>query len=612
MPLASFGSKPFTDAMRQVTQGQRVDSSTWTALSPDERAAIKDYQRDHFGTPARSDGGAALGSGGGGGVHWAGNGDPLAIHVIQGTGDQSPFAGQLAKTGGVVTSTDEQGFFVQEPKQGIDDGSPAIYVHTGGPPSVKVGDDVAVQGRVIEFQKDSEKADFPNSSMTQIDARHEGDVSVRSSGNALPAAVVLDGRTPITENLEGVRVRIPDAVVVGAPNDIPKLSDMAVLANNGAGAGPRTIAGGLQRPDKAVIGVRMNVDNLNEVDVGARFKDGLEGNVVERHGHYQVRVQQPTALTPSAMKRETTTLRQKFPDPTNVLFVGSINAENKDVQVEDINKVDQHDRRNVDDDVGDGKLTALAQQIVTNMAAPDVVAMQEIQDNDGAEISDVTDASRTWNAIIEEIVKQGGPRYAWCDSPPVNGKEGGQPGGNIRTGFLYNPQRVSLVEKHRMEGDFTGTRVPLVATFDFKHGSETERVTLSSVHNKSKRSGEAESEDMRNQEEAAINTWAKKNAPKTKYEHLGVYGDRNAATGEKPLAVEVQDGALKMVTDDMPADRAYSTQFGGSSALIDHASVKTSVPVVADIVHTNSDFDARRRSGDHDPIVTAWDFRRQS
>jgi predicted extracellular nuclease len=313
------------------------------------------------------------------------------------------------------------------------------------------------------------------------------------------------------------------------------------------------------------------------------------------------------------MKPEVTTLREKFPDPSHVLFVGSLNAENKDVQVEDINKVENQDPRNVDDDVGSGKLTRLADEIVKNMAAPDIVAMQEIQDNDGAEISDVTDASRTWQAIIDEIVKRGGPRYAWVDRPPVNGKEGGQPGGNIRTGFLYNPARVQLDEKsvHRMNDPaFDGTRVPLVATFEFKHGAETERVTLTSVHNKSKRTGGAVSEDMRSAQEGAINAWAKANAPASKYEHLGVYGDRNAATGEKPMEIEQQDSALKLLTDDVPVERRYSTEFGGASALIDHVGAKTSVPVAVDIIHMNSDFDARFRPTDHDGVLTAWDFRR--
>jgi predicted extracellular nuclease len=601
------------DQWKRVTTNAHIDDVTWSGFTQKQRDAVHEIRRalrsDSFGTPPPSTGGASL-SGGPQTAHFAGR-DPLAIHTIQGTGPASPYEGQLVRTGGIVTAVDERGFFMQEPKQGLEEGSPAVFVFTAERPDVRPGDEVGVQGKVEEFRREDSP---PGSSMTQLKARLAGDVQVRSRGNPLPAAVVLNSGAQLSESLEGVRVRIPDAVVVSPPNDIPKLSDLAVVANSGASAGPRTIAGGLQEPSPAVLSVRMSVDHLPEVNVGARFPGGLEGNVVERHGHYQVRVGTPGEMLASPMKRERTTLRERFPDPKHVLFVASINAENKDVHVEDVNKVQDHDKRLVDDDVGSGQLARLVDQIIDNLGSPDIVAMQEIQDNDGAELSDVVDASQTWQAIIDEIVRRGGPRYQWVDRPPVNGKEGGMPGGNIRNGFLYNPSRVKLDEPsvHRLNDPaFAGVRVPLVATFEFAHGDKTERVTLTSVHNKSKRNGGDGStgEEMRDAEEGAINKWAKANAPKNTHEHVGAFGDRNATGREHAMKIEQQDDALKLVTDDIPAERRYSTSFGGVSDLIDHAAVKSSANVVAEIVHMNSDFDARFRASDHDGVVTAWDFR---
>jgi predicted extracellular nuclease len=131
------------------------------------------------------------------------------------------------------------------------------------------------------------------------------------------------------------------------------------------------------------------------------------------------------------------------------------------------------------------------------------------------------------------------------------------------------------------------------------------------VHNKSKRPGSDGStgESMRVVEEGAINRWAKTGAPKGPNEHLGVFGDRNATARENALTIEQQDDALKLVTNEIPAERRYSTSFNGASDLIDHAAVKSSASVVAEIVHMNSDFDARFRASDHDGVVTAWDFR---
>jgi predicted extracellular nuclease len=291
--------------------------------------------------------------------------------------------------------------------------------------------------------------------------------------------------------------------------------------------------------------------------------------------------------------------------------VGCLNGENKDVQVERLDRVLNRDKTLVDDDVGDGKLARMAQLIVTNLRAPDIVAMQEIQDNDGAEQSAEVDASKTWQAIIDAVVKAGGPRYAYVDRPPVNNAEGGMPGANIRNGFLYHPKRVTLdpASVTRMNDPaFVGARVPLVATFSFAHGALTERVTLASVHNKSKRGGEGQTSAARDAQEVAINQWAKKNAPRNAHEHLGVYGDRNAYADEPAMQIEQKDGALVLLSGQLPAEDRYTTHHGGAVGELDHVAVKTNAPVEIDIVHTNADFDHKVRSGDHDGVVTAWSF----
>jgi predicted extracellular nuclease len=245
------------------------------------------------------------------------------------------------------------------------------------------------------------------------------------------------------------------------------------------------------------------------------------------------------------------------------------------------------------------------------MTAPDIVAMQEIQDNDGAELTDVTDASVTWQAIIDKIVELGGPKYAWVDRPPVANAEGGQPGGNIRNGFLYDPTRVTVKSVSRLEDPaFKGSRVPLQVTFEFKHGAESEEVKLMSVHNTSKRGRGDAAAEIQVPQAAAINAWAKTNAPAGPYQHLGVFGDRNAYTHESPMQKEIEGGALELLSLQLPKEEQYSAQFGGSSGELDHASAKTSVPVAIDLVHMNSDFDERFRASDHDGTLTAWDFRR--
>ena len=60
----------------------------------------------------------------------------------------------------------------------------------------------------------------------------------------------------------------------------------------------------------------------------------------------------------------------------------------------------------------------LAQQIVTNLGTPHIIALQEIQDNDGDEQAAnvlVSDATQTLQDLVDEIATAGGPTYAFFD-----------------------------------------------------------------------------------------------------------------------------------------------------------------------------------------------------
>lgn len=40
-----------------------------------------------------------------------------------------------------------------------------------------------------------------------------------------------------------------------------------------------------------------------------------------------------------------------------------------------------------------------------------------------------------------------GPRYQWRYIAPTDNQDGGEPGGNIRQVFLFNPKRVSFTDR---------------------------------------------------------------------------------------------------------------------------------------------------------------------
>ena len=45
---------------------------------------------------------------------------------------------------------------------------------------------------------------------------------------------------------------------------------------------------------------------------------------------------------------------------------------------------------------------------------------------------------------MKSILDQSGVQYAFTDVPPVDDQDGGEPGGNIRTAYLYKPSVIRL------------------------------------------------------------------------------------------------------------------------------------------------------------------------
>jgi predicted extracellular nuclease len=204
-----------------------------------------------------------------------------------------------------------------------------------------------------------------------------------------------------------------------------------------------------------------------------------------RVASYQIATAGPVRVSSTKVEVHPTSLRGEGSRVT----VLTLNGFNLDAHKEDPRQVNDP-RRDVDDDVADGRFLALGQAIVRDAACPAIVALQEIQDNDGAELSDKVRAERTYAGLIAAVQRAGGPTYAWVDIPPRRGADGGQPGGNIRNAFLYDPGRVQLVagSLQRLGSQspaFEGSRKPLAARFRLVEGQG--ELELINVHLASKR-----------------------------------------------------------------------------------------------------------------------------
>ncbi|MEO0916582.1 MAG: endonuclease/exonuclease/phosphatase family protein, partial [Pseudomonadota bacterium] len=217
--------------------------------------------------------------------------------------------------------------------------------------------------------------------------------------------------------------------------------------------------------------------------------------------------------------------------------------------------------------------------------------------------------------------------YAYIDNTFITDlASGGQPGGNIRTGFLYKKDRVDLVEgsvqtigSQDPGGAFEGARLPLVATFEFNG----EEVTVVNNHFSSK-GGSAPilgveqdfadrqedvnvngSLDERQAQSAAVAGFVEDALAADPEANVVVVGDFNEFEFVSPLT-QLEDAGLTNLTNTLPEDERYTFNFQGNSQALDHILVSDALAddAVYDIVNVNSEFfDSDSKASDHDPTL---------
>ncbi len=594
----------------------------------------------------------------------------LTIMEIQGAGHVSGLvsdtpldpttgggAGERVLTTGIVTAIDSNGFYMQDPDgDGNIATSDAIFVFTGSAPTVAIGDALEVEGTVSEFYPGGQGS--RNLSTTQLGGNPE--ITVVSSGNALPEAILLgqtgrllpsetiedDGFTsfdPTTdgidfyESLEGMLVT---AVAPVAVSGTSQFDEIFVVVDGGADATGISDRGTLNispddfNPEKVQIDFDFGIEPVI-VDTGATFSD-ITGVISYDFGNYQINpTEVVVVIEESLLEAEVTELASSATE----LTIASYNVLNLDPVVEDIANVPGMQSRNVDDDVGDGRFEAIANQIVNNLGSPDIIALQEIQDNTGGETGDgVVSADVTLQTLIDAIdladdgVMNDSSGYAYVDNTFITDlASGGQPGGNIRTAFLYKEDRVSLVEgsvgtigSQDPGGSFEGARLPLVATFDFNG----EEVTVVNNHFSSK-GGSAPimgveqefaelqedpnvngSLDERQAQSEAVNGYVTDLLAEDAEANVVVLGDLNEFEFVSPVTGLEEN--LTNLTDMLDEDERYSFNFQGNSQQIDHILISDSLlegGAQFDVVHVNSEFAATPgRASDHDPVLAQLTF----
>ncbi len=571
-------------------------------------------------------------------------GTPALIRDVQGTTRTSPLVGQLVAVPGVVTAVrglgSARGFWFQDPTPDADPAtSEGLFAFTGSAtPAVAVGDAVTVTGIVAEFRPGG--AGSANQSTTQLTGPT---AVVASSGNPLPAAEVLTERTvperyapeanggsiealPLDpaafaldfyESREGMRLSVTDPRVVGATDDFNGLFVTTKPRQN-----PTPRGGTLYASYRDQNSGRLKIESLipfaqrpfPQVDVGDRLAGPTEGPLdYSSFGGYVLLATTLGQPVSGGLVREVTP-----PAGPRELTVGTYNVENLD-------PTDPQD-----------KFDRLAQGIVTNMRAPAIVGLEEVQDNTGAQNNGVVASDVTLTRFVDAIVAAGGPRYAFRVIDPVDGEDGGEPGGNIRVAFLFDPARASFVD--RPGGDATtavqavpagrrgaalsvspgrvdpqnpawdSSRKPLVG--EFLVGGETFFVITN--HFASKGGDQAlhgrfqppnrVSEIQRTEQARVLRGFVDQLTRVDRQANVVVLGDLNDFPFSPTLDILTRSGGLRALVDTLPSRERYGYVFDGNSQTLDHILVsRTLGRVLYDIVHINAEF--ADQASDHDPQV---------
>lgn len=420
----------------------------------------------------------------------------VAIKQIQGTTLHSPLAKQVVRTTGVVTYVVRRGFFLQTPAVSWDGKtSDAVFVFSPDW-KAKAGAVLEVQGKVIDYLAHDTAKPVTQILMDEAQPRKSRDDEghpYKIEPIELTQDLLPQSAQPLATRLNSLAamlVSIGPGQTFIAPSNLfgdyvlaldSEEPDTSMLRSEHNGA-----LIDAANPSRWFPGFRItNYNHAPKINVGAKLLTSLVGPLSYRADSYQIAINQPFKVAPSYIDLKKSGLT---PEPGSVTIM-TLNCFNLDPQIESPALV-MNPRRDVDDDWGDGRFHTLAQAVVLQANTPDIVALQEIQDSDGAEMSQVVEASKTYALLIQTIEELSGIRYLWVDINPELDADGGQPGGNIRNGFLYNPDRVSLVAGSAMifggdEPVFENSRKPLLAQFREKKSQQT--IACINLHLASKR-----------------------------------------------------------------------------------------------------------------------------
>ncbi len=562
----------------------------------------------------------------------------LPINKIQGKSHISPYNRKnISGLFGVVTYKRADGFYMQSviPDNFLET-SEGIFIFTNLPPKVLIGDWVLVDGVVSEFYPGG--LETGNLSITQIEQPF---VKIVTRGNNVPIPMIIgeNGRIPpdkiieddgnkmfdmqdgldFYESMESMLVQVNQAVCISAST---AYKEFAVLGDFGKYSSGRNMRGGLTISPGDFNPERIIVDDsfasVPIVTLGDYFEEPIIGILDYSFGNFKLQPIKKINVAKNSVEMEVADI---VDDET--LTIASLNLENLDPN-------DSPDR-----------FIRLADIIINNLRSPDIIALQEIQDNNGSINNGEIEANLTYEMIIESIIEAGGPEYEYTDISPVNNKDGGEPGGNIRVGFIYKKiGNLQLAPGSKGKSDeavqiigsgdglnlnlnparidprnfaFVDSRKPLVAEFLYNEN----KIFIINNHWNSKGGdtplfGSTQpprliSEIQRKSQARVVSDFVTQIFKINPASFIVLLGDLNDYYFSTPVEAIKNTGMIDLF-NELPKAERYTYNYDGNSQNLDNLLISPGLFEYFgefDIIHINSEFPYSERFSDHDPILVS-------
>ena len=543
---------------------------------------------------------------------------------------------------GVRTYGSSKGFWFQDPDADDDPAtSEGVFVYTGSAPKVAVGDAVTVTGTVSEYVPGGVASG--NQSVTEIT---KATVAVASTGNPVPAATVVDARsvpdayTPARRHRGGRFGQRPPARAGDVRPGLLRVPRRHERAGRGHPRGhrhrpvhravghgeaarerdpPRRLRCTARTPRRTPDGSRSSHSARRPTSrprTSATRSTGTTAGPLDytQYGGYTLVANQLGTLEKGGLERETTHRQGR-----DELAVATYNVENLDP--------------------ADTTFEAHASAIVNNLRSPDIVSLEEIQDNNGATDDGTVAADVTVNKLIDAIVAAGGPRYDWRSDRPGQ-RRGRRPAGRQhppglplqpRAGVVHRPRRRRLHDRRRCEeghgkaqltaspgrvapadAAWEDSRKPLAGEFVFR--GKTVFVIANHFELQGRRPGAdrripaAEAQlggAAARRRRRVVNTFVKEMLAAQRNADVIALGDINDFEFSDTTKILEGDGALWSAIKSLPKNERYTYDYQGNAQVLDQILVSPSIRRGCDLrydsVHINSEFSDQ--ISDHDPQV---------